>query len=65
MNKKQKKMLVRIVLSAAILIALHFIPVTGWMRLVAYLVPYFIVGYDILIKAAKGIKNGQFFDENF
>lgn len=65
MNKKQKKMLVRIVLAAAILIALHFIPVTGWMRLVAYLVPYFIIGYDILIKAAKGIKNGQIFDENF
>ncbi len=65
MKAKQKKMLVRIILAAAVLIALIFVPVTGWQRLVLYLVPYLIVGYDILLKAAKGIKNGRIFDENF
>lgn len=65
MSKKQKKMLVRILLAAAMLTALHFIPVVGWTRFALYLVPYLIIGYDILIKAAKGIKNRQIFDENF
>ena len=65
MSKKQKKMLVRILLAAAMLIGFQFIPVTGWVRFVLYLVPYLVVGYDILIKAAKGIKNGQMLDENF
>ena len=65
MNKKQKKMLLRIIIAAVLLIALQFIPITGGWRLAAYLLPYLIIGYDILIKAAKGIKNGQVFDENF
>ena len=65
MNKKQKKMLLRIIIAAILLIALQFIPITGGWRLAAYLLPYLIIGYDILIKAAKGIKNGQVFDENF
>lgn len=65
MNKKQKKMLLRIIIAAVLLIALQFIPITSGWRLAAYLLPYLIIGYDILIKAAKGIKNGQVFDENF
>ncbi len=65
MNKKQKKMLVRILISAALLIALSFAPVTGIARFILYLVPYLIIGYDILLKAFKGIKNRQMFDENF
>ena len=65
MNKKQKKMLARILLSAAMLIALSLSPVTGWLRFVLYLVPYLTIGYDILIKAGKGIKNRQIFDESF
>lgn len=65
MNKKQKKMLIRILISAALLIALSFAPVTGIAKFVLYLVPYLIIGYDILLKAFKGIKNRQMFDENF
>ena len=65
MNKKQKKMLFRILLSAALLIALHFTPFTGAVRFLAYMVPYVIIGYDILRKAALGIKNRQVFDECF
>ena len=65
MNKKQKKMLIRILISAALLIALSFAPVTGIARFVLYLIPYLIIGYDILLKAFKGIKNRQMFDENF
>ena len=65
MNKKQKKMLFRILLAAVLLIALQFIPVTGYWRLAAFIIPYLIIGYDILIKAAKGIKNGQVLDQNF
>ncbi len=65
MNRKQKKMLVRILVSAALLLALHFIPVTGAARFVCYMAPYLIVGYDILIKAGKGIINRQVTDENF
>ncbi|MDO4523036.1 MAG: heavy metal translocating P-type ATPase [Eubacteriales bacterium] len=65
MNKKQKKMLVRILIASALLIALYFAPFTGWLRFILYLVPYFIIGYDILIKAFKGIKNRQIFDESF
>lgn len=58
-------MLVRILISAALLIALSFAPVTGIARFILYLVPYLIIGYDILLKAFKGIKNRQMFDENF
>ena len=65
MNKKQKKMLTRIVIAAAMLIALHFLPVTGLVRLALYLVAYLVIGYDILRKAWKGILNGRVFDENF
>ncbi len=65
MNKKQKKMLARIIIAAAMMIILHFIPVFGVLRFALYLIPYIIIGYDILIKAAKGIKNRQVFDENF
>lgn len=65
MNKKQKKMLVRIIIAAVLLIALNFIPAEGILRFIIYLVPYLVIGYDILIKAGKGIKNRQVFDENF
>ena len=65
MNKKQKKMLTRIVIAAAMLIVLHFLPVTGLVRLALYLVAYLVIGYDILRKAWKGILNGRVFDENF
>ena len=65
MNKKQKKMLTRIVIAAAMLIVLHFLPVTGLVRLALYLVAYWVIGYDILRKAWKGILNGRVFDENF
>ncbi|MBQ4289385.1 MAG: cadmium-translocating P-type ATPase [Clostridia bacterium] len=65
MTKKQKKNLLRIIISAVLLIALHFIPVDGVIRFVLYMIPYLIVGYDILIKAWKGIRNRQPFDECF
>ena len=65
MNKKQKKMLTRILITAAMLIALKLIPVTGILQLALYLVVYGIIGYDILKKAWKGILNRQVFDENF
>lgn len=65
MNKKQKRMLVRIVIAFALMVGLHFAPVSGWARFALYLVPYLVIGYDILIKAAKGIKNRQMFDESF
>ncbi|HJB16431.1 MAG TPA: cadmium-translocating P-type ATPase [Candidatus Blautia excrementipullorum] len=65
MNKKQKKMLIRILVSAILLIILNFIPAEGGIRFLLYLVPYLIIGYDILLKALKGIKNRQVFDECF
>lgn len=65
MNKKQKKMLVRIIVALVLLVALHFVPVEGALRFCCYMVPYLIVGYDILLKAAKGVKNRQMFDECF
>ncbi len=58
-------MLVRILIAAAMLAALHFITASGWMRFALYLIPYLIIGYDILFKAVKGVKNRQIFDENF
>ena len=64
MNKKQKKMLARILVSAALMIGLHFLPVDGYIRFFLYLIPYLIIGYDILIKAFKGIKNRHPFDES-
>ena len=65
MTKKQKKMLVRILITAVMLIALHFIPITGIPQLLAYLAAYAVIGYDILKKAAHGIASGRPFDENF
>ena len=65
MNKKQKKMLIRIVVSATFLIGLGFAPVTGAARFLLYLIPYLVIGYDILLKALKGIRNRQVFDESF
>ena len=65
MTAKQKKNLLRILLSAALIIALHFVPVTGWPRCLLYMIPYLIIGYDILIKAFKGLVNRQPFDECF
>ena len=65
MNRKQKKMLARILLAAFLLVAFNFAPAEGWIRFVLYLIPYLVIGYDILLKALKGIKNRQVFDENF
>lgn len=64
MKAKQKKMLIRIIIASVLLIALALSPVTGYLRLALFLIPYFIVGYDILLKAAKGFTNGRIFDEN-
>ena len=65
MNKKQKKMLMRILAAAVLLIAVSLAPSEGGLRFALYMVPYLIIGYDILLKAGKGIKNRQVFDENF
>ena len=65
MTKKQKTNLIRIIVSAVLVIGLWVSPLTGWLEGVLYLIPYFIVGYDILLKAVKGIFRGQVFDENF
>ena len=65
MNKKQKKMLTRIIIAAVMIIALNLIQVTGIVQLLLYLATYLIIGYDILKKAGKGIINRQVFDENF
>lgn len=65
MNKKQKKMLVRIIAAIVLLVILEFLPVDGYVRFALYMIPYLVIGYDILIKAFKGIRNKQVFDENF
>ena len=65
MKKKQKKVLIRIILCTIMLIILQFLPVTGLLKLGLYLAAYVVIGYDILQKALKGIRNGQVFDENF
>lgn len=65
MNRKQKKMLIRIIIAAAMMIGLAFLPIEGIFRFLLYLIPYIVIGYDILIKAGKGILNRQVFDENF
>lgn len=64
MNKKQKRNLMRIIVAAILMIVLHFVPVSGMVRFGLYLVPYLIIGYDILWKAFKGVKNRQPFDES-
>ena len=65
MNKKKRKMLIRIIIAAVLLVVLHFLKTDGWVRFVLYLIPYLIVGYDILFKAGKNILNHQVFDECF
>ncbi len=65
MNKKQKKVLVRIIVAFVLLVSLSFVPVEGWILFALYMIPYLVIGYDILKKAVKGIMNRQVFDENF
>ncbi|MGM9601457.1 MAG: heavy metal translocating P-type ATPase [Faecousia sp.] len=65
MTRKQKSVLWRVVAAAVMVVALHFLPVKGWGRLALYLIPYFIIGYDVLWDAARGIAMGQVLDENF
>ena len=65
MTRKQKKMLLRILAAAAMMIVLGFLPLKGWVRFGAYMLPYLVVGWDILWSAALGIKHRQVFDENF
>ncbi len=65
MSKKQKKMLFRILAGAALLVACVLLPLTGWARLLAFLVPYAVVGWDVLWRAVRNIAHGQVFDENF
>ena len=65
MNKKQKKMLTRILIAAIMVAALSLVPVQGYLRAVLYMIPYLVIGYEILLKAWKGNRNRQVFDENF
>lgn len=65
MSKKQKKVLYRLILAAVLLVAASLLPVTGVWKFLCFLVPYFIIGYDVLLGALHGIVNGQIFDENF
>ena len=65
LSKKQRKMRNRILIAAALLVLVKLLPLTGWVRGLCCLAPYFIIGYDVLRKAALGIVNGQVFDENF
>ncbi|MGN0642428.1 MAG: heavy metal translocating P-type ATPase [Huintestinicola sp.] len=65
MNRKQKKVLIRILISLALLVAAMIIPADGWVKLVIFLIPYLIIGYDVLRKAGLNIIHGQIFDENF
>ncbi|MBD5095386.1 MAG: cadmium-translocating P-type ATPase [Lachnospiraceae bacterium] len=65
MTKKQKKVLIRIIVAAVLMIGFSFLPVSGWLAFGLYMIPYIVIGYDILKKAFKGILNRQVFDENF
>ena len=65
MNKKQKKMLTRIIIAFALIVVLSLLPVDGYLEFALYMIPYLVIGYDILKKAFKGICNKQVFDENF
>lgn len=65
MTKKQKKVLYRIIIAAVLMVAIHFVPVEGWLKFILYLIPYLVIGYDILRKALLGIIHGEVFDENF
>ena len=65
MNKKQKKVLTRIIAAAVLMVVLSLLPVDGWLKFVLFMIPYLVIGHDILLKAWKGILNRQVFDENF
>ena len=65
MTKKQKKRLARILAAAVLLLAVHFLPLTGAAQALSYLVPYAVIGWDVLWKAVRNIAGGQIFDENF
>ncbi len=65
MTKKQKKVLIRVIVAAVLIIAFSFLPLEGYIRFICYMVPYLVIGYDVLRKAFKGILNRQVFDENF
>ena len=65
MNKKQKKILIRIIISTVLIVIFSLLPLEGWLQFGLFMIPYFIIGYDILKKAGKGILNHQVFDENF
>lgn len=65
MNRKQRKMLFRIIITVLMMVMLNFVPSAGIVRLALYMIPYLVIGYDILLKAVSGIINGQVFDENF
>ena len=65
MNKKQKKMLIRIIVACVLIVVLSFFPVEGYLEFALYMIPYVVIGYDIIKKAFKGIRNKQVFDENF
>ncbi|MBQ5468265.1 MAG: heavy metal translocating P-type ATPase, partial [Oscillospiraceae bacterium] len=65
MEREQKVKLIRILIAGAMLIALQFLPVTGWIRMGLYLAAYLIIGYDILLEAFEGIREGEVFDEDF
>ena len=65
MNKKQKKILRRIILASVLVVILELLPIKESFAFILYMIPYLIIGYDILIKAWKGIRNKQVFDENF
>ena len=65
MNKKQKKMLTRIIIASALIVVLSLLPIDGYLEFALYMIPYLVIGYDILKKAFKGIRNKQVFDENF
>ena len=65
MNKKQKKMLIRIIVAAVLIVLFSKLPIDGYVRFGLFMIPYLVIGYDILQKAFKGIRNKQVFDENF
>ena len=65
MNKKQKKVFIRIIVAAVLMIALSLLPIDGWLKFVLFMIPYLVIGHDILLKAWKGILNRQVFDETF
>ena len=65
MNKKQKKVLTRIIVATVLMVVLSLLPVDGWLKFVLFMIPYLVIGHDILLKAWKGILNRQVFDENF